>query len=168
MTDDQVEKLIWEEIQKRDITIHDMIGIPGHGVDTNPEDDITPRCEKGIRSNRFQAFMGSDRMKELLCVGDYTEWDDYPPLKIPLQELFRFWWNRCVVREYVVDEILEDIYSHFTERMRPAQKEEPRMDLTLDFAQVSLFPPQNQVAMKMAVAESPKKSRHKRQSSGRG
>ena len=151
MTDEQVEKLIWEEIRKRDITIHDMIGIPGHGIDTNPEDDITPRCEKGIRSNRFQAFMGSDRMKELLCVGDYTEWDDYPPLKIPLQDLFRFWWNRCVVREYVVDEILEDIFSHFTEMMRPAQKEEPQMDLSLGFDQLPLFVDRAEQAAAAAV-----------------
>jgi hypothetical protein len=164
MKDEQVEKLIWQEIKKRDITIHDMIGIPGHGVDPNPEDDITPRCEKGIRSNRFLAFMGSDRMKELLCEGEYSEVDDYPPLRISTQDLFRFWWNRCVVREYVFDEILEDIFTYFTEMMRLPQKEEPKMDLTLDFGQVALFPTQNKVAMKMAVAEGPKKSRQKRQS----
>ncbi|MBN2034045.1 MAG: hypothetical protein JW836_12275 [Deltaproteobacteria bacterium] len=99
MTNEQVEKLIWKEIRKRDITIHDMIGLPGRGVDPNPEDGITPRCEKGIRSNRFQAFMGCDRMKELLCAGEYSEWDDYLPLKIPAQDLFRFWWNRCVAQE---------------------------------------------------------------------
>jgi hypothetical protein len=139
MTDDQVERFIWKEIRKRDITIHDMIGLPGHGVDTNPEDKITPPCEKGIRSNRFQSFMGSDRMKELLCVGKYNEWDDYPPLKIPLQDLFQFWWNRCVVREYVVDEILEDVFSYFTEKMTPPQKEDPQMDLTVDFYQLPLF-----------------------------
>jgi len=139
MTDDQVEKLIWKEIKKRDITIQDMIGLPGHGVDPNPEDTITPRCEKGIRSNRFQAFMGCDRMKELLCGGKYSEWDSYPPLKIPLQDLFRFWWNRCVQQEYVVDEILEDIYEFFAEKMRPQQEEELEMDLTLDFDQLPLF-----------------------------
>jgi hypothetical protein len=133
MTDDQVEKAIWKEIRKRDITIHDMIGLPGHGVDPNPDDKITPRCEKGIRSNRFQSFMGCDRMKELLCAGKYSEWEDYPPLKIPLQDLLQFWWNRCVVQEYVVDEILEDIYEHFTEKMRPPQEEPEQMDLTLEF-----------------------------------
>ena len=139
MTDDQVEKLICKEIKKMDITIHDMIGLPGHGVDPNPEDTITPRCEKGIRSNRFESFMGCDRMKELLCVGEYSEWDSYQPLKIPFQDLFRFWWNRCVQQEFVVDEILEDIYQFFTEKMRPAQKEEPKMDLTVDFEQLPLF-----------------------------
>jgi hypothetical protein len=53
--------------------------------------------------------MGCDRMKELLCVGKYSEWVDYPPLKIPFRDLFRFWWNRCVEQELVVYEILEDI-----------------------------------------------------------
>jgi hypothetical protein len=39
----------------------------------------------------------------------------------------------------VVDEILEDIYEVFTEKLRPAQKEEPQMDLTVDFDQLPLF-----------------------------
>jgi hypothetical protein len=139
MTNEQVERLIWKEIKKRDITIHDMIGLPGHGVDTHPEDHITPPCEKGIRSNRFQRSLGGDRMKELLCVGKYSKWDDYVRLKVSLQDLFRFWWNRCVDQEYVVDEILEDIFEYFTEKMRPPQEEESEMDLTLDFDQLRLF-----------------------------
>jgi hypothetical protein len=144
MTDDQVEKTIWREITKRGITIHDMIGLPGHGVDPNPEDHITPRCEKGIRSNRFQSFMGCERMKELLCAGEYSEWQDYPPLKIALPDLFQFWWNRCVVQEYVVDEILEDIYDYFTEELRPPREEPEQIDLTMDFAEISLFSESNQ------------------------
>jgi len=139
MTDDQVEKTIWREIRKRDITIHDMIGLPGHGSDPHPEDTITPRCQKGIRGNRFQSFMGCDRMKEILCAGEDIEWEDYPPLKIPLQDLFRFWWDRCVVQEYVVDEILEDIYSYFTEEMRPPQVETEQMGLTIQFDEIPLF-----------------------------
>ena len=139
MTDDQVEKLISREIKKRDITIHDMIGLPGHGVDEHPEDKVTAPCEKGIRSNRFESFMGCDRMKELLCVGKYSEWDAYPPLRIPFQDLFRFWWNRCVQQEEVADEILEDIFTYFTALMQPPVKEEPQMDLTLDFDQIPLF-----------------------------
>jgi hypothetical protein len=158
MTDDQVEKLIWKEIKKKDITIHDMIGLPGHGVDTHAEDKITPPCEKGIRSNRFQSFMGCDRMKELLCVGKYSEWEPYPPLKIPLQDLFRFWWNRCVQQEEAADEILEDIFTYFTALMQPPQKEEPQMDLTLDFEQVPLFPTQEELPMKMAIGERSRKS----------
>ena len=105
-----------------------MIGLPNHGVDPNPEDKTTPRSEK-IRSNRFQSFLGCERMKELLCVGKYDEWNSYPPLKIPVQDLFRFWWNRCVVQEYVVGEVLEDIFDYFTEKMRPPQEVEEQVDL---------------------------------------
>jgi hypothetical protein len=83
--------------------------------------------------------MGCDRMKELLCIGEYSEWDDFPPLKITFQDLFRFWWNRCVQQEYVVDEVLEDIYEYFTEKMRPPKKEEPQMDLALNFDRSPLF-----------------------------
>jgi hypothetical protein len=41
MTDDQVERLIWKEIKKRDITIYDMTGMPNCSVDPHPEDTIT-------------------------------------------------------------------------------------------------------------------------------
>jgi hypothetical protein len=40
----------------------------------------------------------------------------------------------------MVDEILEDIYEYFTEKMRPVQKKETdEIDLTLDFDQLPLF-----------------------------
>ena len=158
MTDDQVEKLIWKEIKKRDITIHDMIGLPGHGVDEHPEDKVTPISEKGIRSNRFQSFMGCDRMKELLCVDKYSGWDDFPPLKIAFQDLFRFWWNRCVEQGSVVDDLLDDIFEFFSEKMRPAQKEEPKMDLTMDVEQVPLFPSHEDTPRQMAIGERSRKS----------
>jgi hypothetical protein len=116
-----------------------MIGLPNHGVEPNPEDQITPPCKKGIRSNRFQTYMGCDRMKELLCVGKYDEWHD-PQLKISFQDLFRFWWNRCVQKEEAADEILENIFEYLIEKMRPPQKEDhEQMDLNLDFDQLPLF-----------------------------
>jgi hypothetical protein len=154
MTDDQIQRLVMKEIRKRDITYYDMVGLPGHGVDANPEDKITPPCKKGIRNNRFQSFMGCDRMKELLCVGKYSEWDDYPPLKIPLQDLFRFWWNRCVDKELVVDEILEDMFEHFTEQMSPSREEAEQMDLNLDFEKVCLFQTQEELPSEMVIRES--------------
>jgi len=102
--------------------------------------------------------MGCDRMKELLCVGKYSEWDSYPPLKIPFEDLFRFWWNRCVQQEYVVDEVLEDIFNYFSEHMRPPQKEDPQMDFTLDFEQVPLFPPLEDTLRQVAIGERSRKS----------
>jgi hypothetical protein len=141
MTDDQVGDFILKEIKKKGVTFYDMIGLPNHGVDPNPEDNITPRCEKGIRSNRFQSCMGCDRMRELLCKGKYNPYSDTLPLKVPFQDLFRFWWNRCVVQEYVVDEVLEDIFEFVTELLRPPEekKEEEEMDVTIDFEQIPLF-----------------------------
>jgi hypothetical protein len=141
MTDEQVEKLMMKEIRKRDIIFYDMVGMPDHGVDPNPEDKITPRSEKGIRSNRFENFGSPDRMRELLCVGKYNPYDDSPKLKVTFQDLFRFWWNRCVVQEYVVDEVLGDIFEYLTEKLRPPGEEpEEEMDVTLDFDQIPLFP----------------------------
>jgi len=137
LTDDQVEKLIWAELKKRAVTIYDMIGLPNHGVDPVPENE-TLSAKKRTRCNRFQSPLGCERMKELLCAGEYNPYDDYLPIRIPLQDLFRFWWNRCVEKELVVDEVLEDIYDHFTDLMRPPEKETEQMDLTVDFEQLSL------------------------------
>ena len=125
MTDDQVEKLIWGELRKRDVTFYDMIGLPNYGVAPNPEDKTNPSSVRS-RKNRFKEPFGSGRMKELLCVGKYNPYDDSTPLKITLQDLFRFWWNHCVEKELVVEEILEDIYfsekmRHFTVKKHPCQ-----------------------------------------------
>ena len=158
MTDDQIQKLILKELKKKDVTYYDMVGMPGHGVDPNPEDKLTPPCEKGIRNNRFTTYLGSERMKELLCVGKYSEWDSYPPLKLPFQDLFRFWWNRCVQQAEVADEILEDIFTYFTALMQPPQKQKPQMDFTLDFEQVPLFPAVEDTPRQMAVGERSRKS----------
>ena len=141
MTDDQIQKLVMKEIRKRDITYYDMVGMPGHGVDPNPEDKITPPCEKGIRSNRFTTFFGSERMKELLCVGKYDPYESMFALKISFQDLFRFWWNRCVEKELVVDEILEDVFEYFENLMTPTEKRprEDQMEVIIDFDQLPLF-----------------------------
>jgi len=131
MINSKVEKIIWQEIRKRDITFYDMVGLPNHAVDPNPDD--RSNGFRDSRRNRFTEMLGSERMKELLCQGDCHPYDDYPPLKVSLQDLFQFWWDRCIDRSLFVDEILEDIYDFFTEQMRPPVKEPETMDMELGF-----------------------------------
>jgi hypothetical protein len=138
VTDEQIEKLILDELNKRGITIYDMISLPNYGVDPNPEDKTIPSHQR-TRINRFNNTFGSGRMKEFLCVGEYNPYDDYPLRKISLQDLFRFWWNRCVEKELVIDEILDDIYDYFTDQMRPPAKKEEEIELILDFDQLPLL-----------------------------
>jgi hypothetical protein len=140
MTDQEVETLIWDEIKKRGITFGDMIAQSNHGVDPTPEAGDENRMKR-LRRNIFEEDFGSERMKELLCLGEYCPYDDYPPLKISFQDLFRFWWDRCVSKELVVDDVLEEIFEYFKEQMRPAKEEEPEMDLTLDFEEESFCYP---------------------------
>ena len=111
-----------------------------------------------IRSNIFKENFGSERMKELLCVGEYNRWEDYPPLKVSFQDLFRFWWNRCVDQISVMDDVLEEIFEYFTSLMELPKKEEPQMDFTLDFEQVSLFPTQKELPRQMTIGEKSQKS----------
>ena len=137
MTDEQIQEFIWDELKKRDVTFYDMISLPDYGVDPNPEGKDRDRNQR-IRHNRFNDILGSARMKELLCEGEYNPYDYYPLLKIPFQDLFRFWWNQCVEKEAVVDEILEDIFDYFTDQMRPPEKEKDSMDLIVDFGQLQM------------------------------
>ena len=137
MTDDRIEKLIWHELKTRDVCFYDMIGLPNYGVDPEPENKAVSTTRR-TRQNRFKGLLGCERMKELLCLGDYNPYDNYPLLKVSIQDFFRFWWNRCVEKELVVDEILEDIYDYFTEKMRPPQKEKESMDVTVDFKKLSI------------------------------
>jgi len=138
MTDEQIEELIMKEIRKREITFYHMISLSSHNVDPNPEDETQP-ANKRARRNRFKGLLGCDRMEELLSLEEYNPYRLLPPLRVPIQELFRFWWNRCVEQELVVEEILEDIYNYFLEQMRPPQKKERKMDMTIDFHQMSFL-----------------------------
>ncbi len=145
MTDDQIEKLVMNEIKKRGVTVYDMIGLSKSNIDPNPDDKSKPSNQRA-RMNKFNGITESDRMEELLCVGEYNTYESFLPLKVSLQDLFWFWWNRCIVQELFVDEILGEIFSYFTDQMRPPEKEEDHLDMTIDFDQLPLFKPEVDIA----------------------
>ncbi len=134
MTDDQIEKIIWDEIRKKKITLYDMIG--GENIDPDP-DDKTTLSNHRARRNRFSELFSEDRMKELLCFGEYSQYNDMPLLKVDFQDLFSFWWNRCIVKELFAEEVLRDIFDYFADLMKP-EDESDQMDVALDFKQLSL------------------------------
>jgi hypothetical protein len=135
MTDDQVEKMIWREIRKRHITLSDMIGVSNYVDDSNDKNIIGIQ---GTRRNRFKETMGCERIKEILCQGEKKQFDDYPSLKITFQDLFRFWFNRCIDKSIFADEVLEEIYQYFLEQMRPPEEKPATMDMSIDFEEVPL------------------------------
>ena len=134
MTDDQIEKIIWDELRKKEITLHDMIG--EEYIDPDPQERKNLSNQR-VRANRFTETFSEHRMKELLCVGEYNPYNDFPLLKVDFQDLFRFWWNRCVVKELFAEEVLRDIFDYFADLMKP-EDESDQMDLALDFKQLSL------------------------------
>jgi hypothetical protein len=136
MTDAQIERLVIDELKKRAITFYDMIGSKDQNIDPDPEDKTRP-ANKRARRNRFRGGSERERMTELLCLGEFNPYESLPPLKVSLKDLFRFWWNRCISQDLVVEEILEDVFSYFTELMRPPQKKPEQMDMTLDFERLS-------------------------------
>ena len=134
MTDNQIEKLILKEIRKRKVSLQDMIG----GEFIYPDSDYkTNLSNQDYRRNRFKETFSEYRMKELLCVSEYNELNDMPLLKISFQELFRFWWNRCISKELFADEVLGEIFDYFADQMKPVNAPD-QMDVTLDFKLVSL------------------------------
>jgi len=137
MTDNQIEKLIWKELNKRGVTLYDMIG--GDYIDPDPDDKTTFASER-MRPNRFTEMFGEHRMKELLCIEKYDPYNDMPPLKISFHDLFRFWWNRCIEKELFVDEVLRDIFDYFADRMKPESQEPETMKVKIDFDRLDLFP----------------------------
>ena len=134
MKDEQIEQLIWDELRKKKITLSDMIG--GEIVNPNPDPKKTLYNQKA-RRNRFSELFSEHRMKELLCVGEYSQYNDMPLLKVSFQDLFRFWWNRCIEKERFADEVLRDIFDHFADLMKPDDKSD-QMDVALDFKRLSL------------------------------
>ncbi|PKN67575.1 MAG: hypothetical protein CVU57_02410 [Deltaproteobacteria bacterium HGW-Deltaproteobacteria-15] len=138
MTYDEVEKKIMAEIRRKGITFQDMTSMASYGVDPHPEQGYEGIMQK-LRPNKFNEDLGSERMKELLAASGYNAYDPYPPLKVRFQDLFDYWWNKCVQRELVLDEILDDIFDHLIEVMRPPQAETPTIDLTLDFDHLDIF-----------------------------
>jgi hypothetical protein len=137
VTDEQIEKLIMNEIEKRGITFYDMVGMSNQNIDPRPEDK-SESSNKRARRNRFEALLGGRRIIELLCVREYNLYEDLAILKISFQDLFRFWWNNCVVKELVVEEVLDDIFDYFTDLMSPKEEEKEKMDFTLEFNQIQL------------------------------
>ena len=135
MTDDQIEKLVWDKICKKKITLADMIGgeivVPASGKSRKSDN-------KRGRRNRFKELFSEHRIKELLCVGKYDLYNDLPLLKVDFKDLFRFWWNRCIDKPFFADEVLRDIFDYFADQMKPPVPEPQQMKLKLNFNKLDL------------------------------
>ena len=53
-----------------------------------------------------------------------------------IQDLIRFWWNNIICQNDILDEILEDIFVHFKEKLLPNKELEPTIGYDVDFYKV--------------------------------
>ena len=126
MNDKQVENLISELIRQRDITLYDMIG--GQSIDPHQSVNGFPAGHpQTFRPNRFTADCWSDRLIELLAEGHYDAGAGFQGIKIPVKDLIRFWWNRCISVPDMLDNIFEGIFCHFKDRMLPVEVEKEKI-----------------------------------------
>ena len=128
MTDDQIEALILSEIKKHGITWLDMVG----GRSISYEHNHKRVC----RNNLFKAEAWSDRLIELICECDYDPFAECHVLRVSIQDLMRFWWNNIICQNDILDEILEDIFVHFKEKLLPKKELEPAVGYDVDFYKV--------------------------------
>ena len=128
MKDRQIERMILKEIKNRGITWTDMVG--GRSI------SYEVGHERVVRSNMFKADCWPDRLIELIGVGEYNPHAEQHDLRVSIQDLMQFWWNNCISREYMLENILEDIYVHFKDRLLPEEEVEPGPDYDVDFSEV--------------------------------
>jgi len=133
MTDDQIEALIYDEIKKKGITWLDMVGGRSISYEINHN--------KVFRCNIFKAEAWPDRLMELICEGGYDPFVEGHILQVPVQDLMRFWWDKIVCQEDMLDEILEDIFVYFKDKLLPEKESESTVSYDVDFFKV--IPDQN-------------------------
>jgi hypothetical protein len=127
MDDKQVDGYITKQIKKRGITLYDIIG--GKYIDPTP-DAIEPPPGQRARWNRFSCGPLGLRLCELLTEKGFDPEDPYRRLTVPLKDLVHYWWNNCVEKELVLEDIFEDILEHYKDRMLPPEEPKERADIS--------------------------------------
>jgi len=128
MNDREIERMILKEIKNRGITWLDMVGGRSISYDVDHQ--------RVVRNNMFEAESWPDRLIELIGVGEYDQHAEHYVMRVSIQDLMRFWWNNCISREDMVDDILEDIYTHFKDMLLPEEEVKPGPDYDVDFSRV--------------------------------
>lgn len=120
MNDIQIEHLINQLIWQKGITLWDMIG--DHYVDPEQAINDSYGNQETSRWNKFKGESWAERFIELIAEGEYDPYADCHQLKIPIPDLIKFWWNRCIDRDCMLETIFEDIFCYFKDKLIPAKK----------------------------------------------
>lgn len=125
MDDQAVDAYITKRIEKRGITVYDMLA--EGDVDPAPQIGELPFPQR-VRPNRFSCPEWDLRLCELLTHGRFDPENPYRKLGVPLKDLVRYWWDNCVDQEAFLERALEDILLIYKDRMLPEEKEEKPAD----------------------------------------
>lgn len=127
VNDSEVDAYISKRIEDKGICLQDMIG-PKY-IDPEPYNKKQHWKERA-RWNRFKSLSGEMRLCELLTEGEFDPNRPYNDLGIPIKDIVRYWWNEMADQECIIEEIFEEIYTEYKDRMLPERPEEMLMDLT--------------------------------------
>ena len=119
--DRMIDRYIIGQIRKRGITMYDILG--DSYIDPDPDNgDVAAHSR--MRPNRFTMSYSGYRLCELLTEGEFSEFDPYSKLAIPIKDLVRYWWDNIACQDCLLEEIFDDILIHFKDKINPKQPEE--------------------------------------------
>ena len=113
MDDFAIDRYITRQIEKRGITLYDMI--EDGDVDPTPQ-IMDPPFSQRVRPNKFHCTDWDLRLCELLTRGRFDPEDPYRNLAIPLKDLVRYWWNTRADHDLFLERVFEDILLVYKER----------------------------------------------------
>ena len=133
MNDQEIDDYITSQIEKRGITLYDIIG--GPSIDPDPKNMIKPFGER-VRQNRFIASSFEYRLCELLTEDGFDPDYPYENLAIPMKDIIRYWWKNIADQEALVEVIFDGIMTHYKDRLLPEEPEEEPEDMSDAFDEV--------------------------------
>ena len=133
MNDYEIDRYITSQIEKRGITLYDMVG--GPSIDPEPGNWAKPFGQR-VRQNRFTTSLFEYRLCELLTEDGFDPDYPYENLAVPMKDIVRYWWNRIADQEAVLEVVFDGIMTHYKDRLLPDEPEEEGMDVSDAFDRV--------------------------------
>ena len=135
-----------DQIAERKITVYDFKS----SGSVDPDPDAPSMAYKRIRDNRFKEKDVAYRMCELLSDSDeISDYNPYENLFVPIKDIVRYWLNNIADLDAFLDEIMCDLYDHFSDKLEYGDETEEEVIKIDDFVEGIM----EQYEYKMGISE---------------